>query len=138
MSHDPPLDLASYLDAHSTAFTLNTNLFVGPVRAHTTDRSIPVQAAFVNQYGGPPPSRVLGTATELRQPKVSIIVRSSGYVTGAALARTVFNTLQSATPTTGNAYMDVRALQPEPTFLEQDKNMHLFWSLSFELLYQST
>ena len=136
MAHEPALDLLNYLDAQTTTLTKGTNLFRGPVRAHST--AMPIQSAFVNSFDGRPPDRVLGTATEIRHASVSVIVRSSGFDPGLTLAWTVYTKLQSASPSTGNAYMDVRALQSNPNYLEQDKNLHHFWSLNFEVTYAST
>lgn len=136
MSHNPVTDIQNYLDAQTTALTKGTNLFRGPVRAHSAQ--VPVQSVFVTGYGGPAPDRVLGTATEIRYPRVQVTVRSSAYDSGYDLAWTVYNSLQSATPTTTNTYMDVRALQSEPNFLEHDKNLHCFWTLNFAVMYQST
>lgn len=138
MSHNPGVDIANYLDANSTAVTLGTNLWYGPVRANSTNGAVPVEAVFVMGVGGREPDRVLGTATEIRFPTVQVRVRSSGFAAGAALAQTVNSVLQSASPSTGNAYLDVMALQSEPVFVEQDKNMHYHWSLNYRCVLQTT
>lgn len=138
MSHNPPVDLLRHLDAQTTAVTAGTNLFYGPVRAPSTNGAVPVEAVFLMGAGGPPASRVLGTAMELRHPTVQAIIRSTGFASGDTLARTVYSVLQSASPSTGNAYMDVVAQQSEPVFLEQDKNLHYFWSINFRVTYQTT
>ena len=138
MAYVPGLDMLNYLDAHSTAVTGNTNLFQGIVRAPTTGSpGIPVECVFVVGDAGPPPFRVLGTATEIRQPTVSILVRSSGFTAGQTLAWAVHDALQSASPSTGNAYMDVQTQQSQPNFLEQDKNGHYFWSINVLTRYQT-
>lgn len=136
MSHNPPVDLMRHLDSQSTALTAGVNLFRGPVRAPSSN--VPVEAVFLNGDGGPPASRVFGGATEVRHPTITTIIRSNGYDSGYALAQTVYDKLQSASPSTGNVYMDVMALQSEPSFLQQDKNMHYFWSINWRVTYQTT
>lgn len=139
MSHAPDADFAYHLDSNSTAVTLSTNLFVGPVREESPGGTpLPRECVWVQSYGGGPADRVLGVGTELRYPRVQVRVRSSGYASGMALARSIINTMQSATPSTGNAYKDVVALQSEPVYLEQDKNMNYHWSVNFRMMYQTT
>lgn len=66
-------------------------------------------------------------------------MRSSGFASGLALARTVYSKVQSATSlSTSVTYMDVRAMQGEPIYLQQDDRGHHFWTLNFETVYTST
>lgn len=135
MAHRPGIDILNYLDAHSTAVTGGTNLFQGIVRPSS---AVPVECVFVLGDGGRPPDRVLGTAIQINHPHVEIVIRSNGFTSGLTLAWAVQDTLQSASPSTGNAYMDVRVLQSQPNFLSQDKNNHYHWSVNVEVLYQTT
>lgn len=139
MSHNPPKDVADYLHSNSTALTRGTNLFYGPVRSST--QGVPVEAVFVLGYGGPAPQRTFGTSTsmEIRHGNVQLTIRSDVYLTGVALARIAYNTLQSATAlSTSVTYMDVRALQTEPTYMGMEHNKDHLWSLNFEITYEST
>lgn len=138
MSHDPSLDFVSYLDANSTRFTSAVNLFRGPVRATSTDGSVPIEAAFVMDITGRGPERTFGPGTEIRYPTVQVRVRSASYTQGFNLTRHIYDTMQSASPSTGNTYIDVYSLQSGFGYLEQDKNMHHHWAVSFRLVYNTT
>lgn len=133
MALDPEKDVADYLDSNSTALTLNTNLFYGLVRPVST--GLPARAVFVTGSGGPPPQRVIGTTGEIRHAAVQVRVRSTAYSNGHSLAATVYRTLESATP---SSYMDVAAMQSEPTFLDVDERGLYHWSLNFLVRYNST
>lgn len=136
-SHDPPKDIADYLDTNSTAVTLKTNLFYGLSRHVTSTGSaaVPATAVFVVGGPGPPAERVFGATIEIRRANVQVRVRSTGYANGLSLARTVYRTLQSATP---SSYMDVIARQSEPTPLGQDEQGLYDFSLNFEVVYRTT
>jgi len=136
VAHRPGIDILNYLDAHSTALTGGTNLFQGIVRP--VSASVPVECVFVLPDGGPPPDRVLGTAIQIGHPHVAVIVRSSGFTSGENLAWEVMETLQSASPSTGNSYLDVKIPHSHPDPLGQDKNNHYHWRMDVEAVYQTT
>lgn len=139
MAHNPPKDLADYLDTNTTALTIGTNLFYGPERGSTS--GVPVDAVFVKGFGGPPPQRTFGTSTsmEIRRSNIQVMVRSDTYLTGLALARTIYGIVQSATSlSTSVTYMDVQAQQTEPIYLGMEYNREHLWSLNFTTVYQSS
>lgn len=138
MSHDPSLDLLNYLDVNSTRLTSAINLFRGPVRGPTIDSLMPTEAVFVVDTNGRAPERTLGPGIEVRHSGIQIRIRSTGYTNGFGLARHVYDVVQSASLSTGSAYMDVQCLQSGPAYMEQDKNMHHHWSLNLRMVHNST
>jgi len=136
VSHKPPEDIATYLSTQGVA-TLGSDLFIGPLRPPSTAQGIETTACFVQGTGGGPASRIFGTATEIRWPTVQVRVRSTGFSTGYSLCQSVYDTLQSAS-IGSPAYMDVRAEQSGPIWIEQDENGHYHWALNFRCMYQTT
>ncbi len=134
MANNPGVDIATYLDTNSTALTLGTNLFVGPVRPYST--GMPVKAVFVLANGGREADRTLGSTTtiEVRHPAIQIRTRSTSFASGESLAQTIHSTLQSAQP---SSYMDVYSRQSAPAFIEQDERGHYHFSDNFVATYST-
>lgn len=133
----PALDLATYLAATSTAFTLGTNLFVGPVRAAvstSTGAVIPVECAFARDSAGPSPQPLIGRTIDIPSAGVQLRVRgaSTGYASAQALAQEAWNVLTNAKP---SGYLDISADQSGPVYLRQDENGAHHWSLNFRAMY---
>lgn len=78
------------------------------------------------------------TAREIRYTSIQVRTRSTDYEDGIALTLHVHDVLQSATPSTGSTYLDVRARQSHPVFLEQDDRGLYHWSDNFFVVYETT
>lgn len=137
----PALDLATHLASASTAFTLGTNLFIGPVRAVVNSSTggvlIPRECAFARDTAGPSPLSLMGRQTDFPPAGVQIRIRaaSTGYSSGSLLAQKAWNVLQNAKP---SGYLDVEADQAGPIYMMQDDNGDHHWSLNFRALYERT
>lgn len=133
---NPCLDIATAIAARVGTLTLGTNVFAGPVRPS------PDEAVFVLASGGGQSVPYRGTDTgsgpdQLRNPSVQVFVRSANedYASGAALSRTVRNALDCREPT---GYVDVRAQQSAPIYLEKDDEGRHRWSLNFSVTVEET
>lgn len=128
--HDPALDLAQVIESAGVA-TLGVNMFTGLVRP--VSQVIPAECIFVRASDGVAANRFFSQIDEVRYPAVQIRVRSPSYEQGLKLVRNIYKACQSSRPV---GYMDVRAMQSEPIYLEQDDNRNHQWALNFELVYQ--
>jgi hypothetical protein len=133
-SPNPAVALAQTLETAGLG-VMGTNLWVGPVRPASD--VVPVQAIFVLATQGREADRVFGEGDgvgyELRYPTVQVRIRSPAYIAGYQLARDCYDALQSSSP---GGFMDVRAMNSEPMFLEQDQNNNYHWSINFECMYE--
>lgn len=132
MSLRPPTDIATYLDANSTALTFGTNLFVGPVRA--VSDGVPVQSVFILGSGADPPDRVFGVERELRRPVLQVSVRAATFSAGNSLARSIYGILQSATP---DGYKDLSCRQSGPVLTGYNQNTHYVFTYDWDVPYDS-
>lgn len=133
------VDVAAYISAESTSFTLGTNLFEGPLREHS--EVIPVNCAFVTPTGGEAALRQLkgsstaATQPEIRRPTVQVRVRWDSYATCRAKAAEIHNILENGSIT---GYMDISARQSSPLYMGREANGYEHFSQNFTLMRQST
>ena len=111
--------------------TLGTNLFYGPETAEEASGSggSPVDAVFVNDYGGPAPSAFCdaGTLSDYCC-NVQVLVRGTDYTTTIQKADDMLHYAQTETITN---YYSVLSTQSSPQPLGQ--NSHDHWRFVFNV-----
>lgn len=125
---NPGEEIAEFLEGVGIGLVLGVNMFVGPVRAESD--FVPSQSVFVVPRNGRMSDRVFNLDFELQYPMVVIRVRSEDYRSGYDLARQIYHELQSQDV----SFLDVRCIQSEPIFLEQDDNDNYQWQMNFEVM----
>jgi hypothetical protein len=134
MSHEPEIDVASYLNAAVSSLTSSTNLFAGSV----FDESdiVPAKSVFVLLTGSPEPIAYAGTTTKAEhRSHIQIIVRGgkTDYEETRDLGKSVHEALRfQKLP----GYIECRPLQSGPAYIGLDKNRHHIVSLNYELIYE--
>lgn len=131
MSHNPAVDLATFLAAAGLGLTLGVDMVVGMPR--DVGGTVPKDAVFVHGFGGTPATRFMGQATEVRRPLLMLQVRNGSMLAGDALARDILGAIAGADVST---YLDVFPGQSEPNYAGQDQNGDHFWNHSFEMVYE--
>ncbi len=127
------LDVSTALAAAGIGLTAGTNLFMGAIQAPST--RVPIDSTFIGSAPGAAPERFMGEVTEIRSPMIHIRTRSGSFQTGDTRIRLIQDTMQ-AFPISG--YLDVKAVQSEPTYLGQTKEGHHLWSMSHVLVQEET
>lgn len=119
----------------SVTLTLGTNLFYGPMRE--PDTTIPEQAVFCVNEGGPPPQAFMSYATHgsFKRAFVRVDVRSTldAFNTGEALAHACARRLMFATLT---GYVSCKVLSSQPDYLGSDERGVHGWSFIVELAWR--
>lgn len=127
------LDVSTALAAAGIGLTAGTNLFIGGIKAPSS--RIPIDSTFIGSAPGAAPERFMGEVTEIRSPMVHIRVRASAFQTGDTLIRLIQDTMQAFSI---SGYLDVKAVQSEPTYLGEMKEGHHLWSMSHVLMQEET
>src|SRR5581483_597610 len=82
-------EIGNFIDVGSTKFTMGTNLF-GQYLPDSPD-----DAVAIVEYGGSPPTRVMGTSNPAwENPRLQVVSRSADPQTAKANARIVWNLLE--------------------------------------------
>lgn len=131
MTHNPALDLATFLAAAGLGLSLGTSIVVGMPRDAAPN--IPIDAVFVHGFGGQPATRIMGGAQEVRWPLLMLQVRNGSMQIGDTLARDILDAVAGSGVAT---YLDVEPLQSEPTYAGQDENQDHMWNHTFKLVYE--
>lgn len=131
MPNNVARDLKDAIDGDSSlGLTSGTNLFASQIRAASAQ--IPKDCVFVIGESGPEPIRSMGQSEEVRIAFTQIVVRWSKFAAGSTTARAIMDSLQGSSI---SGYLDLVALQSEPTVLGEDsEGLHL-WSISYQLVY---
>ena len=132
MATSPDEDAVTYLDANCS-LVKDTDLFRGKLEPASTD--IPHQCVFVVASGGPPPLSYMSSTIKFRYSAIQIFTRSNprDYPAGLTLARLVRDTLHNAAV---SGYVDVRCMESEPIYVEEDENGDHIWSSNFEFWHE--
>ena len=128
---NPPRDVASFLAGAGLGVTLGTNMFFGPQRE--VSNVVPINAIFLMGRGGPAPIRSMTQVSEIRNPIVNIRVRWNKFAAGDTKVRAIQDALQGASI---SGYLDVEALQSEPSVIGEREEGHHFWLLSIGLAFE--
>lgn len=131
MSHNPAVDLATFLAAAGLGLVLGTSIVVGMPR--DVGGTVPKDAVFIHGFGGTPATRFMGQATEVRRPLLMLQVRNGSMLAGDTLARDILDAVAGSDVVT---YLDVFPSQSEPNYAGQDQNGDHFWNHSFEMVYE--
>ena len=131
MTHTPDIALATEIAAQVASLTLGTNIFHSTVRA--PDSRVPVDCVFVWEDGGPTPLRTMGEPDEIRLAVLHVRVRDSVHGDGAALAKSVMNSIRAKSIAT---YLDLEAMNSGPRALGQDSDGRHYFGLEYVLTYQ--
>jgi hypothetical protein len=123
------LDVSTALAAEGIGLTAGTNLFMGVIQAPS--KQVPIDSTFVGSSPGAAPERFMGEVSEIRRPMVHIRTRSSSFQTGDTRIRLIQDTMQALSI---SGYLDVKAVQSEPTYLGQTDEGHHLWVMSHELV----
>lgn len=126
-------EVATYLDSNSTRFTLGTNLFLNfqPDEPATC-------AALYEDLGGQPVA-TFGAAHVIENPRLQLVCRSSGDLTGPTIARAnidaAWGILDGVANTTlsGSTYLRVAAVQ-SPFLLERDARGRVSFAANFDVM----
>lgn len=113
---NPSLDLVNALTGN-LSLTKNSNLFVG--RPRGPDSSVPKNAIFIYNLGGPAPTRFMGLTREIRFALIGIQTRWAKEAAGTQKAQAVQKHLQDISI---SGYLDVASTQALPTSLGTDEN----------------
>ncbi|MHC5112316.1 MAG: minor capsid protein [Planctomycetota bacterium] len=134
-------DVATWLDAQSTAFTLLAGTAGNLVKAHMQD-SPPAPDTLVGLFetAGTSPVHVFTTSSQTRnyeQTGLQVLVRSSSYQTARNLAETAYTLLDGLAGTnlptaTGPSYLSVAAIQ-NPFSIGRDDNERYVMSCNFDV-----
>lgn len=137
-------DIATYLAAKSTAFTLLSGTAGNLTKAFMPD-SAPAPDTIVTIYetGGFGPTHAFSTSSNTRlfeNPRLQIITRSTRYDTARDLASRAFTLLDGIAgqvlPTSvGTHYIDIRAVQ-SPFSIGRDENGRSMVSVNFDVRKQ--
>ena len=108
------------------------DIFTGPVRP--SGKHVPVDAVFILETPGPPPSRFLSGCDnrEHREPVVQVTVRSKNYHDGRQKADSIYNKLLDGGI---EGYFDIRSEQSGAEFLGIDDNEYYRFVINFQLHY---
>lgn len=133
MASDPDLDVVSRLvtTLGGVAFTADTNLFRGPVRAPS--QYIPHRAIFALATGGRPPQSFLdNSGTDYNFSTVQVRIRSNehAFIEGQTIAKAVRDRLHKASMV---GYIEVRVREAEPIPLGFDEEGHHEWAVNVEM-----
>ncbi len=118
-------ELCYHINTNSTARTLGTNLFKGPMSPNAPDT-----ATFIQEYGGESPELRMGSSTPFYElPRVQIIDRSTDYQKARNKAETWYKlfmglantTVKPSSGATGTRYLAITPLQ-SPFSIGQDAN----------------
>ncbi len=134
MATDPDGDVVDTLSAAIGSLSKNFNLFRGKVRE--VSKGVPAEAVFVLATGGPEPEAFESTTIEHYRSAIQCRIRSAkrtGFSSGQTLARAVRDALHHQ-PIAG--YVDVKALEQEPIYVEEDDAGSHHWSVNLELLHE--
>ena len=131
----PHLDLATYIAANVAGLTLHApptsgNVFAARERAPSA--YIPEDAVFCFPGAGQTPDRVMSLRFETRYPMVTVRVRARTEAQAETWARAVQDLLQTGIP---SGYMDIEALQSEPTGADESPSTLVKYSMTFKLTY---
>jgi hypothetical protein len=124
-------DVVSFLSTNVAGISKGTNLFQGPPRG--PNNRFPKLSVFVQSLPGEEPVRTMQEVSEHRFANVSIIVRWKQFAAGDTLTRLIQDTLQAASI---SGYLDVVALQSEPSFIGEDAENNFIWSMGYQLIYE--
>jgi hypothetical protein len=111
--------------------TVGTDLFVGPVRNHST--GMPRRAAFFLDYGAPPPEPYMQTAkASLWSPRVQVTLRDEPkqWDRGETTARAFLEALHRVAI---SGVVDVLALNGSPTPLGADGDGCPRFTINFQM-----
>ena len=121
-------DIATYIDAQSTAFTINTNLGKAIIM---DSGSVPNTFTSLYETPGLEGALAFSTAANMAErlfdrPGLQVLCRSTDYPTARARAQTIYNLLDGfngrGLPTsTGTVYLSISAVQA-PFSLGRDDN----------------
>ncbi len=125
------LDVSTALAAEGIGLTAGTNLFMGGIKALSSN--VAVNSVFVGSSPGAAPERFMGEVAEIRRPMVHVRVRNGTFQAGDTLSRLIQDTMQALSI---SGYLDVKAVQSEPTYLGEAKEGHHLWVISFELTHE--
>lgn len=93
---------------------------------------------LVSNGSGPPPKRLIGDTSTIKQLSISILIRNSSLLTARTNAKTIYALLDNATI---NGYVSCYCNQPEPIFINKEKNINTengymyYFSVSIDLVY---
>lgn len=128
---DTVTDLVNFLSTNVVGITSGTNLFQGPPRG--PNNRFPGRSVFVTGLGGAEAARVMQEVSETRFAVLNVLTRWRGFAAGNTLTRLIQDTLQAADI---SGYLDVVALQSEPTFIGEDAENNFLWSMGYQLVYE--
>ena len=126
-------DIASYIDANSTALTLGTNFFKGGIPATTAGTVLGLY-----ESGGLPPVWAFGGSNPVyERVRVQIISRSTKYSTARSRAETVYALLDRIANSTsisssGPRYVMIAAVQ-SPFYIGPDDQNRPQISCNFDV-----
>ncbi len=136
-------DLATYLAAQSTAFTVLSGTGGNLVKGQALDATpAPDTLTALYDTAGFAPVHTFSTSTgqvtrDHTRPSFQALVRSTSYQTAQARAQTIFETFDGlagvSLPTaTGTLYRSIAAVQ-SPFFLQRDDNHRVIFSVNFQV-----
>ncbi len=125
------LDVSTALSGAGIGLTLGTNLFIGSFKAASA--RVPINSTFIGPSPGAGPERFMGEVAEIRRPMVHIRLRNGTFQAGDTLIRLIQDTMQAIAI---SGYLDVVAVQSEPTYLGENKEGHHLWSMSHMLVQE--
>jgi hypothetical protein len=117
-------DIATYLDAETSAFTQNVNLFKGRFGANFPDTCV----VLFEILGFEPPAETYSSRVNIERPQVQVISRgaSHDYATARSNSETAYKVLREKSSTTINGVRYLRmGVRSSPHYQgEDDNSMH--------------
>lgn len=129
----PASGLLTFLAGEGLGFTVGTNAFRGLVKPEDVS-SMPANALFAADAGGPPPANRSNGGSEARVAMVTLRLRWHGSVDGDAKIHAIRDSLTGATIA---GYLDVVAAG-EPRELPNDENGRSMWMLVVRMTKNAT
>ncbi len=131
-------DASSRFFGQLGAWTVGGNVRVGPVlppsENQSVARAVPHKCIFLMGYGGRKPIHYKGAAGGERYPAVQAWIRSdlNKYEAGKLVADAVVEAFDAQVPTSVLDFYDLRVLNSEPFFIQQDDAGHAEWTVNVE------
>lgn len=131
----PHTAIATYLAAQLAGYTLNTNVFAGPMQP-ASYTGIPAACIFCLASGGRAPAAYMHSDRKhFMQPRVQVLIRGAkeAHMAGQATAWSVLNTLRGAASAAIAGYLNVEVSESAPNYLGEDDEGYPMWSVNATL-----
>ena len=124
-------DIATYLDANTSAFTLGQNLFKGRFGPNFEDTCVCIQEIL----GFEPPAETYGSKVNIERPQIQVISRGgiNAYNTARENAEIAYKVLREASTTINGVKYFLLDIRSSPHYLGEDDNSRHMISFTVDI-----